>query len=208
MKRFQAAATILSLLVVGACNNAADEVVDRPSNITLQQALTDTVDALYAASQESREKHRQHPDTSIGMNPCTLTATFNIAASGTSTTGISGGASTPAIAPATLNLSLSHSETATGSRGNQVQVTFNSEACNPGGTLGTTSPEKVVLLQREAEAAREGAADPVSWQLVKSADGKTATVVGVPTGTSTPNTGPGDVLRSEYTPNLVGGTKP
>ena len=153
---------IASMAALSGCHGAGD-VVAMPSNITLRTALVATIDALEAAHEESL-KTRKTADGPIGLNPCTVNVTFNVAASGTDTTQGGGNVGTPAAgAPIAASLNLTVTNSLTASRGNQIVVGFATPACNPSGTLGTTAPSDVVLLEREIEAARTGVADPIKW---------------------------------------------
>lgn len=154
-------AGVVASLSLGGCGGAARAVVDRPSDITLKAALTSTVDAIYAARAQSAALKAANGNVPLGLNVCTVSAVFNIAATGTDTRSVTGSVSTPPDLYVSATVSGTSSSTATAIRGNQVTVTFTSPACNPVDTLGTKSPGDVVLLEREIEAAREGAPDPI-----------------------------------------------
>lgn len=179
-----AGALVASAGLLTACNGGSQSVVAQPSNITLAQALVDTVDAMAAARAEdqgilkngfptvvpSKEKGGK-PETqyvrvpAIGVNPCTITVQFNIAASGTSAVGQQVTlAAAGKVVPVSGGVTLSNTNSTSANRGNQVTVAFVSPACNPSGTLGTSSPSSVTLLERENEAARDGDRDPVYWK--------------------------------------------
>jgi len=155
--RHYAAASLL--LACMGCTNASRAVVDQPSKITLKNALTSTVEAIYAARERSAELRRKIGGVPLGLNVCTLSATFNIAASGADTSSGNISVGTPADLFVSATVSGSVSESLSASRGNQVTVLFTSPACNPPDTLGTKSPKDVVLLEQEIEAAREGVPD-------------------------------------------------
>lgn len=180
-------AVVACIGLLSACTNPAEQVVQHPSNVSLRTALITMVDALAAARAESQEIQERgvlvpvvvHAPTGavqqgnsivyesvpvgpIGINTCSVTATFNIAVSGSATT--SEGGTVDILRPIDSTLSISNSDASTASRGNQIAVTFTTPACNPAGALGTTAPWYVTLLQREIEAARTGGNDPINWQ--------------------------------------------
>ena len=159
--RFGRLAAMVAAVAGAGCTNAARDVVDKPSDITLVAALESTVDAIYAARLRSAARRAQIGGSPLGLNVCDFTAVFNIAARGTDTRTGSVTASTPPNLYVSLSATGSRTDTATASRGNQVTVRFTSPACNPPDTLGTKSPKDVVLLEREIEAARAGAPDPL-----------------------------------------------
>jgi hypothetical protein len=117
----------LSLGALAGCT--AHQTVAEPNVITLSQAMKDTVDALADARAEGQLRH-----TDLGFHPCTVTAVFNISATGTADNkvalGISGGPPA-AIAPVTVNLSGSSESTQAGSRGNTVTLVLATPSCLP-----------------------------------------------------------------------------
>jgi hypothetical protein len=134
-KRLSVGVILLSL-ACAACTSAPDRVVAEPNKISLQSALVDTVDALNAAY----DRARSDGGRPIGFYPCTLSATFNISATGTAdnklAVGVSGG-----ISGATINASASNENTLTAARGNVVVATFASSLCLPAedGNSGKTA---------------------------------------------------------------------
>ena len=164
MLRLKSGVFVMQASAVLLCGcEAATNVVAQPSGITLDAALTQTVTALY----QSRAKALELQNAGYapaGLNPCTITATFNIAATGTSTGSAGITAGSPAGAPVSVSANLQVTNTATANRGNQVTVVFTTPACNPTGTLGTTAPQNVVLLEREVESARRNLPDPIKWK--------------------------------------------
>ncbi len=159
--RFRMVAAMGAAVAGAGCTNAANDVVNRPSDITLTAALESTVDSIYAARLRSAARRAQIGGLPLGLNVCDFTAVFNIAASGIDMRTGSVTASTPPNLYVSLSATGGRTDTATASRGNQVTVRFTSPACNPPDTLGTKSPKDVVLLEREIEAARAGAPDPL-----------------------------------------------
>ncbi len=143
-------------LICSGCHNAATAVVARPSDITLDSALASTVQAIYGARKVSRDLRTNEPGhIPLGLNVCTTTAVFNVVAGATHTGTVNGTIGTPSNLYISASISGGVTDTQTASRGNQITVVFVSPACNPTGTLGTTSPEKVTLLEQEIEAARD-----------------------------------------------------
>jgi hypothetical protein len=130
----------VALLVTGC---TAHQRVSEPSGITLSKAMRDTVDAL-AAAREQGAKY----DPKFGFYPCTVTAVFNVSATGTADNktniGVSGGPP-PEIAPVSANLSVSNEETESGTRGNTVTLVFATKECLPQAADGadrSKTPEK------------------------------------------------------------------
>jgi hypothetical protein len=128
---------ITSILACAACTWAPDRVVQEPNKISLQSALVDTVDALNAAYDRSHSGGRRP----VGFYPCTLSATFNISATGTAdnklAVGVSGG-----MSGATINASASNENTLTAARGNVVVATFASSLCLPADDAKATKAAK------------------------------------------------------------------
>ena len=150
-------------LALAGCGNSATAVVDKPSDITLDSALASTVQAIYSSRKVSAELAAAEPDhIPLGMNVCTTTAVFNIAAGGTHTGTLNGTVGTPSNLYVSASVSGGVSDTQTANRGNQITVQFVSPACNPSGTLGTANPEKLTLLQQEIEAARDPGLPPLT----------------------------------------------
>lgn len=117
------------MLFMGVAGCAQQRVVDEPGNITLSQAMRDTVDALADAHQHAKER-----GVSFGLYACTATAVFNISATGvaTNTTGVTlSGGPPAAVAPVSLALSKSATSTETGVRGNTVTVVLATPWCSP-----------------------------------------------------------------------------
>jgi hypothetical protein len=118
---------LILIASVTAC--AQQRVVDEPGNITLSQAMRDTVDALADA-----HKHALARGVSFGLYACTATAVFNISATGvaTNTEGVTLTGEPPAaVAPVSLALSKSATSTETGVRGNTVTVVLATPWCSP-----------------------------------------------------------------------------
>lgn len=104
----------------------ATQDVARPSDITLENALVDTVDALAAAKARGRQKN-----THMGFYGCSVTAVFNVTASATDSRKLALTASGPPVAifPVTLGGSASTEATASGSRANTVTVVLGTKYC-------------------------------------------------------------------------------
>lgn len=161
MDRTAVSATVALAFLLTGCGGASKAVVDNPSGLTLRAALVDTVTSIYDARRQSQVLRQANGGVPLGLNVCSAQAVFNVSASGTDTRSATGTLSTPENLYVSASVSGSSSSTSTASRGNQITVLFTSPACNPPDTLGTKSPDMVVLLEREIEAARYGAPDPV-----------------------------------------------
>lgn len=148
-----ATAAILMLSTLAACSSAADKVVPDPTGITLEAGLVQVVRGLRAAEAESRRTGQQ----SLGLDPCTVTVTFNVTADGKSRDQIVLDASVkPTIGPvaAGLGLQATSENTLTATRGNQISVLLTSAACNPANTLGTLHPGNLVTLAEQSAEIR------------------------------------------------------
>lgn len=147
-RRHTAAAALCA--AVSACAPYGPADVAQPSTISLKAALTGVVDALNEARARSEAS-----GVRIGLNPCTVTAVFNVAVKAAAGGGVELGVTAgPPMIPAGVNLGGRVEQTVEGSRGNQVTVTLTSPACLPQGSLGATNPEKIVLAQEQINEAR------------------------------------------------------
>ena len=144
----------VGLVLIGACLTACStsRIVDQPSNITLQTALQETVAALHSVQSPAAY---QGSSQAIGFNPCTLQVTFAVTAGGADNQSLVLNLGAPSGAPITAGLQGTIGSTETASRGNTVTLLFTTPACNPTGTLGTTRPDEVSLLQQQIGEARQ-----------------------------------------------------
>ena len=115
-------------LIFNLAGCAATQNVSNPSNITLEHALVDTVDALNAARAESIKK-----DTHFGFYGCSVTAVFNVSATAGQDNKLSLSASGPpvSILPVTIGGAASTESTASGTRANTVTVVLGTKYCLP-----------------------------------------------------------------------------
>jgi hypothetical protein len=132
--------TFVLILLAGLAGCAQQRVVDEPGNITLSQAMRDTVDALADAHQHAKDR-----GVSFGLYACTATAVFNISATGVATNiaslTLSGGP--PAVtAPVSLGLSKTSTSTETGARGNTVTLVLATPWCSPSAQTQGGQPAK------------------------------------------------------------------
>jgi hypothetical protein len=143
------------LAVIASCLGgcSANRIVDQPSNITIQEALNETVAALHSV--QSQEAYNGS-NSAVGFNPCTLQVTFAITAGGADNKSLVLNLGAPTGAPITAGLQGTIGTTETTSRGNTVTLVFTTPACNPTGTLGSARPDEVSLLQQQIGAARLG----------------------------------------------------
>ena len=172
----------LAVLVCVGCGGARD-VVPEPNAITLRDALVDTVRALNAAFQEARQPGNQI----MGYYPCTLTANYNISATGT--TGHKIGLAVGGGAPGgvTISANASREDSLTGARGNQVQVTFATSLCLPAAPVARAAP-----------AGRVGAARPAN-----STGGQPPPVEGGASGTPGPGSSGGHSATGPTDPPVI-----
>jgi hypothetical protein len=150
MRNRGGAVGLLAVCLGGGCS--ATKIVDQPSQITLQTALQETVAALHSV--QSPQAYTGSKEA-IGFNPCTLQVTFSVTAGGTDNQSLVLNLGAPTGAPVTAGLQGSIGSTETASRGNTVTLVFTTPACNPTGTLGTTRPDEVSLLQQQIGEARQ-----------------------------------------------------
>lgn len=141
-------AAAVGALALAGCNSARDVVGD-PNAITLRRALVDTVDAFNAAHQRATTP----PNTLIGFYPCTLKATFNISATGTTTdkAGLTIGGGLDGV---TITGNASREDTLTGVRGNVVEAVFATRECLPAASADSPAKETAAA----ARAPRAGGA--------------------------------------------------
>lgn len=109
---------------------AATQSVTDPNTITLEHALVDTVDALNAANAEARRNGRF-----FGYYGCSVTAVYNVSATGTQDNKVTITGSAPAtqVIPVSIGGTFSSEATASGTRGNTVTVVFDTKYCFPNG---------------------------------------------------------------------------
>ena len=131
------ASSLIAPTLVGC---AATQTVSDPNTITLEHALVDTVDALNAAHAEALRNGRN-----FGFYGCSVTAVYNISATGTQDNKITVTGSGPpaAVIPVSIGGTFSSEATASGTRGNTVTVVFNTKYCAPnikGASVGGGPP--------------------------------------------------------------------
>jgi hypothetical protein len=149
--RIFAAAALAVVAACAGCREGGPPVADRPSDITIAQALQETVAALHSIQSPAAQNGA---NTAIGFNPCTMQVTFLVTAGGTDNKSLVLNLGAPAGAPVSAGVQGSLGNTATASRENTVTLLFTTPACNPSGTLGTSRPDDVSLLQQQIGAAR------------------------------------------------------
>jgi hypothetical protein len=124
--------TAIFTLIAGTCLSgcAATQSVTDPNTITLEHALVDTVDALNAANAEARRNGRF-----FGYYGCSVTAVYNVSATGTQDNKVTITGSAPAtqVIPVSIGGTFSSEANASGTRGNTVTVVFDTKYCFPNG---------------------------------------------------------------------------
>jgi hypothetical protein len=150
MRNESTAVVLVAAACLGGCSTT--KIVDQPSQITLQQALQETVAALHSV--QSPQAYNGSKEA-IGFNPCTLQVTFSVTAGGTDNRSLVLNLAAPTGAAVAAGVQGSIGSTETASRGNTVTLLFTTPACNPTGTLGTTRPDEVSLLQQQIGEARQ-----------------------------------------------------
>lgn len=166
--RINAAAALTIFTACSGCGGAS-QVVNQPSNITIAAALQQTVAALHSIQSTDAENGSK---SAIGFNPCTMEVTFSITAGGTDNNSLVLNLGAPPTAPISAGLQGTVGSTSTASRGNTVTVLFTTPACNPTGTLGTSRPDEVSLLQQQIGAARQNIEIPPLAGPIAPAAGK------------------------------------
>jgi hypothetical protein len=133
---------------VGLCGCANQYVADA-NNITLQDALTDTVDALYAAHKENALIHQRDKKLTHGIDlfVCNVTAKFNVDAKAAYDQKLSLTAGGPPITiiPVSLGGTVSNEATGSGERTNTVTVLLATKyngttLCSSKGSAGAGAP--------------------------------------------------------------------
>jgi hypothetical protein len=112
--------------IIGCLSGCATQTVSNPSDITLEHALVDTVDALAAAHKEGQTIH-----SNFGYYGCTITAVFNVSATAGQDNKLSLTASGPPVSVFPVNIGATGSEesTASGTRVNTVTVVLATKPC-------------------------------------------------------------------------------
>lgn len=143
----------LSVGSVG-CTSAVDRVVPDPTEITLEKAMVQVVEALRAAEDRSKETG----PTTLGLNPCTVRVTFNITAGGQDKNQVVIDANVTRSVSETqsfFGINASNESVMTSTRGNQVEIFLTSVLCNPPETLGTLRPGELERAARQAQEIRD-----------------------------------------------------
>jgi hypothetical protein len=143
------AALILTPFAIATLTGcAATQQVAEPSTITLEHALVDTVDALNAANAEARSNGKF-----FGFYGCSVTAVYNISATGTQDNKVTlTGSTAPAsaVVPISIGGTFSSDATASGTRGNTVTVVFDTKYCFP----NSAAAKAVAIKEPRGEFAK------------------------------------------------------
>jgi len=150
MKVALALAAGVSAISCSGCG-AVKSVVNDPSSITLDQAVAQAVDAFYVARDRSEAHHTQP----IGLNACSMQATFAVTAGANDHQGLVLNVGAPAGSPVNAGATGTFEQMSSAQRQNTITLLFTTPACNPPNTLGSTKPEDVSLLQQQIGAARQ-----------------------------------------------------
>ena len=136
---------------LAGCQSATKATLVEPATINLTDALKQIRSSLNAAAADARAD-RQH----VGLDICTATVALTLSATGTSDNKAGGNVGVgPPVIPVTIGVNLSTQQTLVEGRSNTITLLLTTPACNPGGTLGTTNPGKVVALAKANSEVRE-----------------------------------------------------
>ena len=107
-------------------SSCATQSVSDPRNISLKQAMVETVDALSAANARGKEL-----GTGFAFYGCSITAVYNISATANQDNKLSLAAALPSTAPVSLSGNVSAEASAAGSKGNTVTLVLDTPYCLP-----------------------------------------------------------------------------
>ena len=131
-----------SMITISALiSGCATQSVSDPRNISLRQAMVETVDALSAANKRGKEL-----GTGFAFYGCSITAVYNISATANQDNKLSLAAGLPSTAPVSLSGNVSAEATAAGSKGNTVTLILDTPYCLPNSKAKppTVTPKPVV----------------------------------------------------------------
>jgi hypothetical protein len=129
--------TLACLLALSACQVGPPKLGCDENNITLKQAMVGVVDSLAAAQLEGRAKN-----VVLGLNPCTVTVVFNIAATGVNHGEVGLSAGTPTTAPVSVSAQGAAESSVTRYLGNTVTLVLASPECVKAGAAGGGGAKK------------------------------------------------------------------
>jgi len=143
------------LLCLSSCAAFSPKDVANPTNLTVENALTDVGRGFAGMKTELRKS-----DVKLGLFPCKVTVNLNVTASADqggklvvdASTAPTSTAATTQINTLTASGHVEQTNTSTATRGNTVVVEMYSVACTPKDTLAGTFPDKVGSVTREVAA--------------------------------------------------------
>ncbi|MDA8207344.1 MAG: hypothetical protein M0Z36_14875 [Thermaerobacter sp.] len=148
MKAQNSLATALFVASLAGCQPAPQATLVKPETINLTDAIKQIVDALNTAHANAKTTGHY-----VGLDVCTATVSLTLGVTGTSANG-AGGTLSVAVPPVSLGVNGSTEQTLVENRANVITLALVTPACNPGGTLGTVNPDKVVQLAKENQEVR------------------------------------------------------
>ena len=133
MKRFLL--TLVSASGLAACTSHIPDQIAKPGDITLEEALKDVVRGFYEAQAVGKSLQGK---PILGVSACTVTVSFNVAATTSQSGKLFLDATIKTPAPVNVGLTGSAEQVAASnaSRGNTVTMVLTSPACLPPNTSG------------------------------------------------------------------------
>ena len=117
---------ILSTISLSACVQSPQQIVPRPTDITIGSAIMQVRDGFVEAQKRSRDTNEY-----AGLYPCTATIVFNVTAKADNSNTLVLDASIKPPVPGSPSLSIAdtYASSAGASVGNQITVTLGSSFC-------------------------------------------------------------------------------
>jgi hypothetical protein len=135
---------VVTICLSGLVAGCANQNISDPKTIGLDQALVETVKALKAAQDEAAKDR-----TNFGFYGCSVTAIFNVSATGGQDNKLVVNASSPpatTIVPINLGVTGTAESTASGTRSNTVTVVLDTKLCasNTKAAASLAGPSRVL----------------------------------------------------------------
>jgi hypothetical protein len=139
---------------LSGCASYSPDQVAKPTDITIQQALTDVIDGI-ADARDRADKRK----ILLGVAVCSVVTNFNVTAQATKggKLVLDGTIKAPAPVNAGLGFTAEQNTNSVGSRGNTVAIVLTSEACLPAGVAGTAMAQGIYGGKPAGEPAASSA---------------------------------------------------
>ncbi len=117
---------IISPILLSACVQSPQQIVPKPTDITIGSAIMQVRDGLVEAQKRSRDNNEF-----AGLYPCTATIVFNVTAKAdnSNTLVLDASIKPPVPGAPSLGISETYASSAGASVGNQITVTLGSSLC-------------------------------------------------------------------------------